>query len=193
MARRELLKFLTPGRVYRRMDLARRITGFDRKLGALVRDGHLRRISRGLYMVPRHTRFGAAPADAEEIVKAVLGGDRFLLVSPNSYNSLGVGATQLYNKRVVYNQKRHGVIQLDGRWYEFRRLSSLPKAVSVEFLLVDMLHNLDRLAEDRDVIAHHAVERAKNLDRKRLAKAVDVYNSFRVRRLLKPILQPTPP
>ncbi len=31
-----------------------------------------------------------------------------LLASPNAYNSLGVGTTQLYDKTVVYNHKRHG-------------------------------------------------------------------------------------
>ncbi|RYG31935.1 hypothetical protein EON81_21775, partial [bacterium] len=34
--------------------------------------------------------------------------NRFLVTSPNAYNTLGVGTTQLYNKKTVYNHKRHG-------------------------------------------------------------------------------------
>jgi hypothetical protein len=37
---------------------------------------------------------------------------RFLLTSPNAYNTLGVGTTQLYDKTVVYNHKRHGHFML---------------------------------------------------------------------------------
>lgn len=72
------------------------------------------------------------------------------MVSPNAYNSLGVGTTQLYDKTVVYNHKRHGTFSLGGRNFEFRMKPTFPKALSKEFLLVDLVNNLDRLAERRN-------------------------------------------
>ena len=185
----ELKRKLRPGQVYRRKDLARWSNAVDRHLHQLVAEGWLRKVSGGLYMAPRQTRFGSAPAEPEEMVGSFLGDDRFLLVSPNAYNGLGVGTTQLYNKPVVYNRKRHGEFELNGRPFEFRRRPSFPKAVSEEFLLVDLLHNLDRLAEDREAVRERALARAREFDRKRLAKAVYDYDSSRVRKLLSPILE----
>lgn len=42
---------------------------------------------------------------------------RFLLTSPNAYNGLGVGTTQLYARAVVYNHKGHGAFEAHkARW-----------------------------------------------------------------------------
>ncbi|WP_426032776.1 hypothetical protein [Caulobacter sp. DWP3-1-3b2] len=62
--------------------------------------------------------------------------------------SLGVGTTQLHNKTVVYNHKRHGKFALGGRTYDFRMKPAVPKKLSREFLLVDLVNNLDQLGED---------------------------------------------
>jgi hypothetical protein len=185
----ELKKKLKPGRVYRRKDLARWSNAVDRHLNMLLEEGRLKKVSGGLYMTPRKTRFGAAPAAPEEMVMSFLEDDRFLLVSPNAFNGLGVGTTQLYNKPVVYNRKRHGDFELNGRPFEFRRRPSFPKAVTEEFLLVDLLHNLDRLAEDREAVRERALARARKLDRRRLAKAVYDFDSSRVRSMLAPVLE----
>ena len=188
----DLKRRLRPGRVYRRADLARWSNAVDRHLSQLVAEGSLEKVSGGLYMVPRKTRFGAAPAAPEALVEAFLGDDRFLLVPPNAYNTLKVGTTQLYNAPVVYNHKRHGRIELDGRPFDFRRRMTFPKALSEEFLLVDVLHNVDRLAEDGDVVRARALERAQNLNPRRLKKAVREYDSARVRKLLTPVLEAEP-
>jgi len=110
-------------------------------------------------------------------------------VSPNAYNGLGVGTTQFYNTPVVYNHKRHGEFELNGCAYDFRRRASFPKSVSEEFLLVDLLHNLNRLAEDQGAVRERALARARQMDRKHLAKAVYDYDSARVRKLLDPVLK----
>ena len=147
----ELKRHLRPGQVYRRKDLARWSNAVDRHVRQLVDEGRLEKVSAGVYMAPRQTRFGAAPAKPEKLVETFLGGDRFLMVSPNAFNGLGVGTTQLYNEPVVYNRKRHGKFTLDGRVYDFRMRPSVPKRLSKEVLLVDLLHNLDRLPEDIDI------------------------------------------
>lgn len=185
----DLKRRLRPGRAYRRSDLARWSNAVDRHLKQLLDEGRLERVSGGLYMVPRRTRFGAAPAEPETLVEAFLGDDRFLMVPPNAFNALKVGTTQLYTTPVVYNHKRHGVIRLDGRPYEFRKRAAFPSTLSEEFLLVDLLHNADRLAEDGERVRDRALARAAGMDRKRLKRAVRDFDSKRARKLLEPILE----
>ncbi|HPB22438.1 MAG TPA: hypothetical protein PLL48_08920 [Novosphingobium sp.] len=184
----ELKRKLRPGQVYRRKDLARWSTAVDRHLRQLVMEGCLEKVANGLYMVPRQTRFGPAPAKPEKLVETFLGDDRFLMVSPNAYNGLGVGTTQLHNVPVVYNHKRHGRFKLDGREYDFRMRSTVPSHLTQEVLLVDLLHNLERLPEDASGVLPKALERARGMDRKRLARAVRDFGSARAERLLSPVL-----
>jgi hypothetical protein len=184
----ELSRRLRPGQVYRRKDLARWSTSVDRHLKQLLTDGRLEKVANGLYAAPRKTRFGNAPASPEKLVKSFLGDDRFLMVSPNAFNGLGVGTTQLHNEPVVYNHKRHGRFQLDGRTYDFRLRANVPTQLSQEVLLVDLLHNLDRLPEDRSAVLPRALDRARSMDRKRLARAVRDFGSARAGRLLAPVL-----
>ncbi|WP_373007526.1 hypothetical protein [Hyphomonas sp.] len=184
----ELKKRLRPGQVYRRKDLARWSNAIDRHLRLLLDEGRLEKVGPGLYMAPRKTRFGSAPASPEKLVETFLGDDRFLMVSPNAYNSLGLGTTQLYNEPVVYNRKRHGHFKLDGRPYDFRMRASVPSSLDMEFLLVDLLHNLSRLAEDKAAVLPKALSRARSMDRTRLARAVKDFGSARAARLLEPVL-----
>ncbi|MEP7007331.1 MAG: hypothetical protein ABI810_15205 [Sphingomonas bacterium] len=184
----ELKRRLRPGQVYRRKDLARWSNAVDRHLRQLVDEGRLEKVSGGVYMVPRQTRFGAAHATSENLVETFLGDDRFLIVSTNAYNGLGVGTTQLYNETVVYNRKRHGRFKLGGRTFDFRLRPSVPLRLTEELLMVDLLHNLDRLAEDRAEVLPRALERARTMDPTKLAKALRDYGSARAKRLLQPLL-----
>src|ERR1700730_3441857 len=93
----ELKGRLRPGQVYRREDLTRWSNAVDRHLKQLVEEGTLTKLAGGLYAYPKETAFGKAPAEDNKLVEAFLKGDRFLLASPNAYNGLGVGTTQLYD------------------------------------------------------------------------------------------------
>lgn len=180
----DLTRHLRPGQVYRRRDLEKWSKAVDRHLRELLAQGRLEKIGAGLYMAPRLTRFGKAPAKPEKMVETFLGDNRFLMVSPNAYNGLGVGTTQLYNVPVVYNLKRHGRFDLGGRSYEFRRKASVPAKLTEEVLMVDLLQNLDRLAEDRGAVLGRALGRIRSMDASRLFKAARDFGSVRVERLL---------
>ncbi|NWE51078.1 hypothetical protein [Brevundimonas sp. P7753] len=180
----DLKKHLQPGCAYRRQDLQRWSNSVDRHLQQLVKEGALEKAAGGVYMVPRETRFGLAPAALETLVQAFLKDDRFLVVSPSAYNGLGVGTTQLYNEPVVYNLKRHGRFKLDGRMVDFRRRPSVPRALTQEVLMVDLLHNLDRLAEDRAEVLPRALRRARTMDPGKLRQAAHDFASARARRLV---------
>lgn len=186
----ELKRHLRPGQVYRRKDLTRWSNAVDRHVQCLMKEGRLEKVSPGVYMTPRKTRFGKAPAKPEKLLETFLGDDRFLVVSPSAYNSLGVGTTQLYNEPVVYNRKRHGRFALGGRVYDFRLRPSVPKSLSKEVLLVDLLHNLDRLPEDKAKVLPLALLKAGEMDRSRLSKALKEFGSARAERLLAPVLNP---
>ena len=145
----------------------------------------MEKVSGGLYLAPRETRFGKAPAKPEKLVERFLKDDRFLLVSSSAYNGLGVGTTQLYNESVVYNLKRHGRFDLGGQTYDFRKKPSVPRRLTQEVLLVDLLQNLDRLGEPRLEILPRALARARQMNPARLLKAARDFGSVRSERLLR--------
>jgi hypothetical protein len=177
-----LKKHLRPGQVYRREELARWSNAVDRHLKQLVADGTLRKLSGGLYSYPVNTAFGKAPSEDDKLVCAFLKDDQFLLASPNAYNGLGVGTTQLYDKTLVYNHKRHGDFSLGGRKFAFRRKPAFPKKLSEEFLLVDLVNNLDLLAEDKGQVLARVEEKAKTFDATQLLRAADRYGKVRTKK-----------
>jgi hypothetical protein len=183
-----LKRRLKPGHAYRRADLARWSTSVDRHLRQLVESGFLKKLSGGLYAYPKDTVFGQAPAKDSDVVSAFLKDDRFLLASPNAYNSLGVGTTQLYDKTVVYNHKRPGDFQLGSRKFAFRVKPRFPKSLTKEFLLVDLVNNLDQLAEAKDEVLQRVGERAAAADSRRLRRAVRAYGNERTRKFFDRVL-----
>jgi hypothetical protein len=186
----ELKKRLRPGQVYRREDLARWSNAVDRHLKQLVEEGTLTKLAGGLYAYPKQTVFGKAPAEDDRLVEAFLKDDRFLLASPNAYNSLGVGTTQLYDKTVVYNHKRHGDFVLGGRKFSFRVRPSFPKSLTKEFLLVDLVNNLDQLAENRQEVLARVAEKATSYDVRRLERASYNYGKVKTRKFFSSALKP---
>src|SRR6266849_3985016 len=178
----ELKRHLRPGRVYRREDLAQWSKAVDRHLKQLVSDGTLTKLAPGLYLYPEQTVFGKAPAEDDKLVETFLKDRRFLFASPNAYNMLGVGTTQLYDKTVVYNHKRHGSFTLGGRTFDFRMKSSFPRTLSSEFLLVDLVNNLDRLAESKEEVLARVRERVASYDVPRLQRAARDYGSVRTKK-----------
>lgn len=168
---------LRAGRVYRREDLAPASNAVDRDLRALVDGGKLKKLAQGLYYAPKNSAFGAAPPDDRALMAAFLRDQDFLIFSPSAYNTLGLGTTQLYNKTLVYNHKRHGVFALGNRKYDCRVKPRFPKKLTSEFLFVDMLNNLDELAEDKQLVLTEACRKVAEFDRQALLRALEKYGS----------------
>lgn len=185
----ELKRQLQPGTVYRRSDLAKWSKSVDRHARELVDSGFLEKLQNGLYYYPKSSVFGSVPADKKALVKSFLKDDDFLLTSPNFYNSLGLGATQLYNTVVVYNYKRHGVFELGGHKFDFRRKYKFPRKLSEEFLLVDMLNNLKYLAEDQNVLKERVKDKVSNMDVKKLKRTVKQYANTASKKFFNPLLE----
>jgi hypothetical protein len=184
-----LRKHINQGEVYRRSDLEYYSTAIDRHLAQLTKDGTLIKLNQGLYYAPKQSKFGAVPPDDRQVVECFLKDEDFLLLSPNTFNSLGLGLTQLYNTTWVYNHKRKGEFQLNGKTFEFKLKSSFPKYISREYLLVDLLNNLDNLAEDQTQAMDKLPNNVRSFNADALMKATQQYGTGKTKRILKSILR----
>nr|WP_272909515.1 hypothetical protein [Achromobacter pulmonis] len=173
------------GRVYRREDLARLSTAVDRHLRELVATGKLKKLAQGLYHAPKQSSFGPLPPTDDQVVGGFLRDKDFLVFSPSAYNAVGLGTTQLYNRTLVYNHKRHGVFQLGNRQFDFRMKPRFPKKLTPEFLYVDLLNNLEELAEDRDAVLRQARGKLFSFDSVRLQRAADSFGNVATRKRLR--------
>ena len=179
----ELKKHLKPGEVYRRADLQAWSNAVDRHLQQLVKENTLEKLSGGLYYVPKQTAFGKAPAEEHELVSSFLKDERFLVTSPNDYNALGVGTTQLYNTRRVYNHKRHGEYKLGNRTFHFVRKQYVPEKLTKEFLLVDLANNLKHLGEDQPALVENIKKKVKEMNTGSLKTIADNFGTVGTKKL----------
>ncbi|MDQ3141420.1 MAG: DUF6088 family protein [Bacteroidota bacterium] len=183
----ELRAKLKPGTVYRREDLLPWSKSIDRHLDQLHAEGTLEKLSQGLYYVPEKSSFGNVPPDEKELVRAFLKEDHYLLTSFNAYNSLGVGTTQLYNERIVYNRKRHAVVKLGNRNFHFHKKFAFPKKVTEEYLVVDLVNNLDQLAEDQETILTKVKQKVQQMDKRKLNRNLNLYGNVKTKKILTPL------
>jgi hypothetical protein len=180
-----LARYLKAGRVYRRRNLALHSKSVDREIRELVASGNLGKLAHGLYYVPIKSVFGLLPPFDEESIAAFLGTRNFLLFSPSVYNTVGLGTTQLYNSAWIYNHKRHGIFKIGGLKYNFRVRQRFPRKLTAEFLYVDMLNNLDKLAEDENAVLIKARKKIKTMDMPKLQQAIKKYANASTRKKFK--------
>ena len=186
----ELLRqHIKQGEVYRRSDLEYYSSAIDRHLAQLTKDGTLVKLNQGLYYAPKQSKFGVVPPDDRQVVERFLKDEDFLLVSPNTFNSLGLGLTQLYNTTWVYNHKRKGEYQLNGKIFEFKLKSSFPKNITREYLLVDLLNNMENLAEDQSETLDKLPNNIGSFNVDALMKATQLYGNGKTKRKLKSIVR----
>jgi len=183
-----LKSHLRRGQLYRRADLEKWSGSIDRELAQLVSEGLLVKVCQGLYECPKQSRFGILPASPDKLVRTFLNDDDFLLTSPNDYNALGLGTTQLYNYQVVYNHKRHGRFELGGQLFDFQMKPRYPKKVTAEFLLVDLVNHLDRLAEDRTALLERVRTKLPEMQTRRLRSAVKQFSKVSTRKFFEEVL-----
>lgn len=171
-----LLSTLTPGTVFRRKELLPFTHSVGRDLKTLEEDGKLKRLSMGLYYYPKHSSFGGVlPPDEKELVEAFLNDSRFLVVPPNKYNKLGLGLTQLHNFAWVYNRKRFVDAYLGGLEYRFRRPVDFPATLSTEYLLVDLLNNINEVGEDADELKTRVKTKLPEFDKEKVLENTKLY------------------
>ncbi len=129
------------------------------------------------------------PPDEHKLVKAFLKEDKFLLTSRSAYNTLGVGTTQLYNERLVYNRKRHETVKWGNRTFTFMKKPDFPRHATEEFLLVDLVNNLHQLEEDQNKVLENVKAKVRTMDPRRMKRTLSSYGDARTKKLLTPILE----
>jgi hypothetical protein len=175
--------------VYRTRDLARWSANPTRLANRLVERGLLQRLAHGLYLHPDQSKFGAVPPTDQALLRAFLGGGRFVLTGPAVWNTLGLGTTALHTDTLVYNTKRSGSFQFCGRTYRLRRVA-FPRTPSREWFVVDLLEHADEAGGSRrDLVgAVRSALDAGRLDAERLGAMASRYGSRAVQILLEPLL-----
>jgi len=104
------------------------------------------------------TRFGPAPPDRRDLLRAFLDGDAYVITGPPVWNTLGLGSTQMFAHPLVYNRKRSGLFELGGRTFDLRRVQ-FPDQPTLEWFVVDLLENLASVCLDRSETAALLAER----------------------------------
>jgi hypothetical protein len=176
---------MRPGRVYRRQDLGGLTTAVDRDLKTLVESGEVRKLGYGLYSRPRKNPFGDTPPEEQELVRAFLKTDDFLLTSDTYFTQLGLGLTQLDNNHVVYNHKRGGEFVLGGLRFKFRVMPAYPRKLSKEYLVVDLLNNLMNLPGDGERVLENLGSRLTDFDNEKLKGNLEHYGRPAAKVMLK--------
>ncbi len=189
---RDFRNNLKAGEVYRREDLEKLSKSVDRHLKELLEEAVLVKLSQGLYYMPKVSVFGKTPPDETALVTAFLKEKRFLLTSLNAYNSLGVGTTQLYNERIVYNHKRHEIVRLGNRTFNFKKRPDFPLKASQEFLLVDLVNNLDQLSEDQNDILERVKKKVVLMNRTQMKRSLTRFGNVKTKKLFMPLLNQIP-
>ncbi|MDP3375474.1 MAG: hypothetical protein Q8S34_14835 [Hydrogenophaga sp.] len=182
------------GRVFRRKDISSQSPSVDRELSRRLQTGQVCKAARGLYYVPKQTPFGPVPPEPSRLLAKFLDDKQFLVFNPSAYNTLGLGTTQLYNRTTVYNHKRHGTFTLAGFEFDFRQKRHFPQAAKVtrEFLLVDMLNNIDTLAEDSATVLQRVQTKLATFDAAQLQAAARQYGTERTRQQVTALLTALP-
>lgn len=186
-----LKRRLSPGKVYRRAELAPHSSNVDRHLNTLVQEGVLTRLQNGLYFRPKQSTFGNVPPEDETLLRTFLKSPEFLVYSPNSFNSLGFGTTQLYNLPVVLNPKRHGRLTVGGRDFLFERRRFVPKQLTKEVLLVELLNHSKWVSEERNRLMEAVGRKLSEFDKDSLKRAARDYGTYSVQKQLNQLLSQT--
>lgn len=184
-----LFQHINQGEVYRRSDLEYYSTAIDRQLAQLIKGGKLVKLKQGLYYAPMQSKFGVVPPDDHLLIERFLKDEDFLLISPNSFNTLGLGLTQLYNTMWVYNHKRKGEFILNGKSFDFKLKNSFPQKITREYLLVDLLNNFESLAEDKKNIVDKLTRNVLSFNMDALMKATQQYGNGTAKRIIKLIVR----
>lgn len=134
-------KLLQSGRVYRTAEFMAWTSNPARLVDALERKGILRRLAHGLYMRSDRTKFGGLRrAEDEELLRAYLGDDNFVITGSEAWNALGLGAKAVLTVPFVYNRQRTGEASIDGRRFVFKRVK-FPRDPKAEWYVVDLLEH----------------------------------------------------
>ncbi|QED28204.1 hypothetical protein FRD01_13370 [Microvenator marinus] len=185
---------LEPGRAYRTRELRQWSANPSRLARRLVKEGKLREAAHGIYYAPIPTRFGPAPPPSEELLRAFLDGEPFLLTGPLYWNALNLGSTSMFAVTLAYNTKRSGEFKFEGRRILLRRVA-FPENPTPEWFIIDLLkhHGMAGVALSELRQGLEASLRLGRWDRERLREMAETYGTKATLALVEQVLKETEP
>jgi hypothetical protein len=78
---------------------------------------------------------------------------------------------------------------LGNRNFYFHRKHHFPDKLSPEFLLVDLVNNINQLAEDPNEILGRVSAKIPTMDGRKMFHAVSEYGSIKTKKFLQPLLK----
>ena len=72
--------------------------------------------------------------------------------------------------------------------FDFRRKQKFPKTLSKEFLLVDLLNNLNELAEDREFVLQSVKKKVLKIPKSGLKRMINAYAEKRAEVLFNQLM-----
>lgn len=140
---------LEPDRVYRTRDFAAWQKNPPRFVKRLERMGLLKRLSHGLYIHQRESRFGLVPPNDNVLMRRFLNETPFVFTGSEAWNALGLGTTAVLPVPRIYNTKRSGRFVLGGRPFDLYRIA-FPERPPREWFVVDLFSHADLVGASRD-------------------------------------------
>ena len=177
------------GQVYHCRDLAEFSNSLDSHLRQMVDAGELRTLRTGMYYRPTTRIFGEVPALDKKVIAAFLKTDNFFMMSLNTYNGMGLGTTQLYNERLVYNHKRNGHFVLNSQKFYFLKSRRFPKKPTDAFLLVDLINNIEMLTEDGSQLKERVARLARLQGKDEMVRAAKACGKVSTRKYFDRVFQ----
>ncbi len=162
---------LIHARVYRTCDLAPWGKNPSRLARRLEREGVLRRLGHGLFVYPRRGKFGPVPPTDMELLHTFLGGTPFVITGSERWNALDLGTTVVFAAQLVYNTKRSGHFEINGRTFLLRRVA-FPKTPTPEWFTVDLIQHHEMASISLEMLERSIAGALtnKSLDREELRK-----------------------
>lgn len=184
-----LMYSFSPGRVFKVQEFSRFSSAPSRDLKALVLRGYLVNLGRGFYYRPKKLGAYNVPPSEKELLLRFLKTSHFLIRNMSDFNKLRLGTTQLFNETYIYNKKRDGKIELGGTTFFFKK-RDFPKTNHDEYMLVDMLNNLDRLGVNNEEVLSNLRRRWNTdlpLDKSTVLKFSKKYGKYWVKKYFEKI------
>jgi hypothetical protein len=181
---------LEANRVYRTRQFARWGKNPSRLVQRLVAEGKLCALAHGLYYAPSRSRFGMVPPRDDELLRAFLETDDYVLTGPPAWTTLGLGATAMFASTLVYNRKRSGEFELGGRTFLLRRVA-FPASPPREWFAIDLIEHQAMAGVAPDALAAGLMceVRARRLDPVVLAEMAANYGTHATSALVRRCIQ----
>lgn len=111
------------------------------------------------------------------------------MLTSADYNSLGLVLNQLWNEVRIYNNKRHKKLKLANYNCVFQRPNNgFSAKITKEFILVDLLNNINDVGEDPDVLKGRVIKNINKFDAKKLKKLSVQYGKVGTKKIIDRIV-----